>query len=286
MRVSVEGTRLFFDVAGASHVPDSGRMAERPVTLVVHGGPGMDHSLLKPLFLPMAEHAQVVWIDLRGHGRSDPVPEGEWSLDRWAGDLVAFCDAVGLERPVLAGASVGGTASALAAARSPGRFAGLVLTSTPTGHRVKEMLAVFERLGGAEAREVASRHWTQPSPEAAAEYQRVCLPLYAREPLPPDVMARAILRPEIGAHFYASAEWRAFDLCAHAPAIDCPTLVVSGADDPVAPNAVARQLVDALPPGLGELLTIREGRHVLFQDAPDELRTAVAHFVADRHAKR
>lgn len=285
MRIGVRGTRLFIDVTGLSRPLAGDRLGERPTIVVVHGGPGMDHSLLKPLFLPCAEEAQVIWVDLRGHGRSDPAPPEEWTLAQWAEDLAALIEVLDLDAPVLAGASIGGTAAALAAAGGA-RVGALVLASTPVGHRIDEMLAVFERLGGVPARTVAERHWEQPSVEAAQEYARICMPLYAREPLPPEVMARAVLRPEIARRFYATTAWRTFDLCAVADAIRCPTLVVSGTDDPVAPHVVARELVASLPAGVGRLESVRHARHVLFSDAPESVRGAAMAFVRAWWAQR
>jgi pimeloyl-ACP methyl ester carboxylesterase len=281
VRVSVNGTRLFIDVTGMSHQPVGMELNERPTVIVIHGGPGMDHSLLKPLFAPMAELAQVVWLDLRGHGRSVEASPSKWTLHHWAADLVALCEALEIERPVLAGASVGGTAAALAAADRPDLIGALVLTSTPVGHRIDQMLEVFERLGGEAVRETARRYWQEPDDATRAAYQAECLPLYAREPLAPEVMARAIHRPEIGAVFYASEEWREFDLCAHASQISCPTLILSGEDDPIAPITASRELLDSLPAGFGTLVRIPGGRHVLFQDAPELLREKAAEFVKD-----
>jgi pimeloyl-ACP methyl ester carboxylesterase len=46
-------------------------MRPRPTVVLVHGGPEVyDHSYFKPDFARLAEHAQVVCLDLRGHGRS------------------------------------------------------------------------------------------------------------------------------------------------------------------------------------------------------------------------
>jgi pimeloyl-ACP methyl ester carboxylesterase len=280
MRVAVNGVKLFFDVDGMSLVPDGAELIRRPTLLVIHGGPGMDHSLLKPAFAPLSELAQVIWLDLRGHGRSDEVDAAGWTLQQCAEDIAGFCERVELDLPVLAGASVGGAAAALAAARHPDLFAGAILTSTPVGLRLAEMLDAFERLAGADVREQAERYWQDvASTEHAAAYRRTCLPLYSREPLNPAVMARAILRPEIASAFYAGPEWQALDLCKLAPLIRCPTLVISGADDPVAPVAAARELVRALPSGLGELLEIDGARHVLFEDAPAELQAAATRFL-------
>ena len=87
MRVLVNGVRLFFDVEGASLVPDGAAMRQKPTLLLLHGGPGFDHSIYKPAYSALSDLAQVVYLDLRGNGRSDyfQVVEGKTAaLFRWA----------------------------------------------------------------------------------------------------------------------------------------------------------------------------------------------------------
>ena len=45
MHIMVNGARLYFDVEGAGLVPDGPRMREKPTLLLLHGGPGFDHSM-------------------------------------------------------------------------------------------------------------------------------------------------------------------------------------------------------------------------------------------------
>jgi pimeloyl-ACP methyl ester carboxylesterase len=72
MHVSIGDVRLFVDVSGPALVPDGGAMRERPTVVMLHGGPGIDHSPFKqPIFSPLTEIAQVIYYDQRGHGRSD-----------------------------------------------------------------------------------------------------------------------------------------------------------------------------------------------------------------------
>jgi pimeloyl-ACP methyl ester carboxylesterase len=71
MHIEVNGTRLWFDVDGPALVPDGSQMRRRPTVVLVHGGPGVyDHFYFKPDFARLTGHAQVVYLDLRGHGRS------------------------------------------------------------------------------------------------------------------------------------------------------------------------------------------------------------------------
>ena len=72
MRVEVEpGVRLFVDIDGAGLVPDGPVMRDKPTLILLHGGPGFDHSSFKPLFGQLTDIAQVVYLDHRGNGRHD-----------------------------------------------------------------------------------------------------------------------------------------------------------------------------------------------------------------------
>ena len=55
MHVTVNGACACFDVIGEKLVPDGNVMRERPTVLLLHGGPGFDHSVFKPSFAPLAE---------------------------------------------------------------------------------------------------------------------------------------------------------------------------------------------------------------------------------------
>ena len=105
-------------------------MRDRPTVVLVHGGPGgYDHSYFKPDFGRLTTVAQVVYLDLRDHGRSarhDPA----WTFEACADDVRAFCDAVGIARPIVLGHSMGGFIAMLYGARHPGHAGGLVLQST------------------------------------------------------------------------------------------------------------------------------------------------------------
>src|SRR5712691_6328663 len=108
MLISVGDVRLFVDVDGAKLVPDGMSMRERPTIILIHGGPGFDHTPFKAHYSPPTEIAQVVYYDHRGNGRSDEGPRERWNLNQWADDLRTLCDVLGIERPIVFGASFGG----------------------------------------------------------------------------------------------------------------------------------------------------------------------------------
>jgi 2-succinyl-6-hydroxy-2,4-cyclohexadiene-1-carboxylate synthase len=73
-------------------------------------------------------------VDLRGHGNSGhPATEDAYDLELFADDLWALVDAMGWDRFVLIGHSMGGMVAQLAALRHPGRLQALALMDTSSG---------------------------------------------------------------------------------------------------------------------------------------------------------
>jgi len=278
MRVTAGDVALYFDVEGCALVPGGDTMVERPTVVLLHGGPGADHSLFKPELAGLADTAQLVYLDQRGSGRSDAGEPSSWTWGRWADDVADLCAALGIARPVLAGTSSGGMVAMVCAARHPGLVAGLVLDSTlgvPTD--LAETLDVFERRGGPAAREAARRQLSgDTAPEVAEAWARLCLPLYGGSDMP-QRRARARINNDVQEHFRAGGCGPS-DAAAFLPAITCPALILAGEHDPVSPAAAARRLAAALPqatlevfPGVG---------HGTFRQAPGPALTAVRQFLA------
>lgn len=94
---------------------------------------GMHGGLYARLLEPLADRFHIVASDSRGHGHSPAGPVGdkvEW--EDFAADLLSVVDAVNPDAPwLLAGHSMGGSVSLLAANRRPDRVTGLVLIDPP-----------------------------------------------------------------------------------------------------------------------------------------------------------
>ena len=161
MRVDVNGTGLWFDVDGSALVPDGPEMRERPTVVLLHGGPGsFDHSYFKPDFARLAEVAQVIYLDLPGHGRSDWGDPLSWTIELCADAVRDFCDTLGLVRPVVLGHSLGGFVAMTYGARHPGHAGALVLQSTMGRFDLERLVEDFRRVGGNEIAAVTERAYT------------------------------------------------------------------------------------------------------------------------------
>lgn len=279
MRIRVRDTTLFFDVEGAKLVPDGPTMRERPTLILLHGGPGFDHSSFKPAFSALADVAQVVYLDHRGNGRSARSSPDRWTLADWADDLHAFCEALDIERPVVLGQSFGGMVAMAYACRHPDHPGRLILSSTTARTRLDRVLDTFERLGGPEAREAAQAYWESPGPATLPDYARICFPLYNRRPRDPEGDRRTIWNLDVMFHF-GGGEDRTLDLLADVARVRCPTLILAGEDDPITPVGDAEDIAAALPAPLARLERFSGCGHGVFRDDPKGGLEAIRRFLA------
>jgi pimeloyl-ACP methyl ester carboxylesterase len=283
MRVAIGDISLYFDVEGCQLVPDGPAMAERPTIIALHGGPGADHSLFKPVLNGAAEFAQVVYLDQRGSGRSDRSEPELWTWDRWADDIIDFCDALDIANPVLVGTSSGGWVALTTAIRHPDRVGRLVLDSVMPGE-TDERLVIMERLGGVEAREIARRYWDgEATDEIREAYTRTCIPLYSQrpggDPDGPDRMRRIRWNPDVLEHF-RQVLFGQFDPWPHLDRVICPTLILAGEHDPVATASTARRLAAALPNTDARLHVFPDAGHGIFRETPEKSCALLRAFLA------
>jgi esterase len=114
--------------AGEFYYVSYGDRAGMPLVLL-HGMPS-DCSTWAQVAPDLAAGGyRVITPDQRGHGSS--ARTGTYSLEDMREDVRQFADALGLDRFVLGGHSMGGTVATLFAERYAGRLAGLILVDTP-----------------------------------------------------------------------------------------------------------------------------------------------------------
>jgi len=276
MHVYANGTRLWFDVDGPALVPDGSEMRQLPTMVLVHGGPGVyDHSYFKPDFARLAQHAQVVYLDLRGHGRSDWGDTAAWSFETCADDVRAFCDAVGIARPIVFGHSMGGPIVLLYGARHPGHAAGLIVQSGFARWDSSRLVEGFRRVAGDAVAEIAGRSYAgEEVPDA--EWARV---FAAFGPHRPDKEREAHTPKNLELLSHGMELTRRLDIVDQLGRIKSPTLVLVGELDPVTPVAAAEEMVDALPEGIAQLEVIEGAGHWAWKDAPDRFWPIIIEFI-------
>jgi pimeloyl-ACP methyl ester carboxylesterase len=284
MHVLVNGVRLFFDVEGARLVPDGPTMREKPTLILLHGGPGMDHSTYKPRFSRLADIAQVIFLDHRGNGRSDPGPREKWTLAQWGDDVQAFCEALAITRPIVLGTSFGGMVALSYATRHPEHPAKLILVSTEAagGTHLEERVVLFERLGGPEVGALARRRLLDGHMDAVLldAWVRLAFPVYTRSPRDPAWVGRAVIHPEIHLWFNRpGGEGRRFNLFPMLQRVQCPTLVLGGEEDPMIPIVCQEEIAAALPAHLVRFERFPGCGHGVVTDAPERAMALIREFI-------
>lgn len=112
--LAADGVPIVYDVRGAGEV----------ALVFIHCW-ACDRGYWREQLDAFAPGYRVVSLDLAGHGASGG-GRTAWSLDGLAADVAAVVEDLGLQRTVLVGHSMGGPVALLAAARLPGRVAGVV----------------------------------------------------------------------------------------------------------------------------------------------------------------
>ncbi len=285
MLIGVGDIRLFVEVLGQEWVVADGAMKRQPVLIGLHGGPGVDGLGLRHSLAPLADVAQVIVPDQRGHGRSDSGSPESWNLPTWAADVRRLRDALGVERPVVLGLSFGGFVAQQYAFTYSDEIAALILISTaPRFPGSEEVIARTREVGGDEAAEAMRRDFENPTAETAAAVARLCRPLYSRRATPDPLRAALephfIRTPEVIERWWAEAG-RSMNLRPHLRDVRCPTLVLIGEHDPLNPPALGREIVDAIPNDLARLEVVPEAAHQLIGDNPEHAHRCIREFLVE-----
>jgi pimeloyl-ACP methyl ester carboxylesterase len=214
--------------------------------LLIHGWPH-NRRLWSGQLSGLPTQARCIAPDLRGFGESSVM--GPHSIDQYADDLVALLDALGIDRVVGCGLSMGGYVAFSLFRRHRARLRGLILTSTrasadtPEAREKRARLIELVRSHGVEAladkqlRAMVGRT-TFESREDVREALRT-------------LMASAPADGVVGA-LQAMAERRdSTDLLA---TIDLPTLVIGGAEDGFTPPEELEAMAKAIPDCRFELI--------------------------------
>src|SRR3954454_13033960 len=138
MLVDVGDTRLHVTERGAGDL----------ALFVLHGGPGLDHTMFGSYLPALGDGHLLLLVDDRGTGRSEPSAPETWGLAHHATDVEAMAGIMGLERYARFALSYGAFISLQHPVDFPGRPAPPIVSSCiPDARflaRVEQELAAFE----------------------------------------------------------------------------------------------------------------------------------------------
>ena len=281
MKIQIRGKQLFFDIEGPEYVMAEAELEQLPTLILLHGAPGhSDHSVFKPAFSALRDLCRIIYLDVSGAGRSDDPPDDNFSLEDWADDLVAFCDALDIHQPIVLGVSGGGFLAMAYGIRHPQHPGKLILASTQAKLNVERSIAEFKRLGGDEAAAAARDYLcVRVDRETTAAFAEKGMVFYNTTPQPP--RRSVVFRPKLAGAFHSlDGIWHTFDLLDGLDRIKVPTLVLAGDKDPVTPLQDSLDIAERLPSDNQQLEIISDAGHGPWRDKPEETFAILRRFIS------
>jgi 3-oxoadipate enol-lactonase len=239
---------------------------EGPAVLL-GGSLGTSLALWDSLAAALAPTYHVVRLDLRGHG-SSPVPDGPYTMSGLADDVVAVADELEVDRFSYVGLSLGAAIGLTLGLEHADRLSSLVLCGAAP--RFGDPQTWQDR--AARVREEGTRWLVEGTRD------RWFTPDLQREQpaVVEDVMLMLARTPRIG---YAGCcdAMASYDVTDRLGEITTPTLVVSGADDPVAPPEMAHRLAEGIPGA--EHVAVEHAAHLVNLAQPVAVNEAVRRYL-------
>ena len=268
-RVLPNGVRLHWREAGN---------ASNPPVVWIHGGSIEDSSMMVGDLEPFFGAWRVLCPDTRGHGLSSKFERPEdYTYPRKGEDVLLWLDALGIERAVWGGASMGAALSLWAAIHAPQRVRAVISISGPPYTPLPEDKAWWRA--------------HRPLVEAGefAEYFDANVRLRSGD----EALARFKARPErydetierLRTHSVASLlalldeTYARGDWLADCARIRCPVLIIAGGVDHFPTVAMSRQVAETIPGA--RLAVIPGGGHFPNRTHRAAVQAEIARFLGE-----
>lgn len=250
------------------------RASEKPPLVLLHPW-GLSMTVWSDIAPQLARDRRVVLVDLPGHGKSDKL-HTRYPMSRMATAVLEAMDAVGVDRAVIGGNSLGGATALAVAEHAPNRVAALMLLAAPGGGLLPEPARHA-------ARTMANERWLESLSDegwfvGVVAVERSLSPTAAR------------IRDDLVA-LRRSREWSAWcratitilrSVAEYQPALEritAPALVVHGTGDLLITEGLNSALAGRLPHGR---LAVLEGcGHLMEVECPEPLMAEVVPFLAE-----
>jgi len=281
----INGTKLYIKTMGHGE----------PIVLV-HGGPGLNHSYFLPQFKELAKHYKLIFYDQRGCGKSSAnVDTNSITMENFVKDLEGIRKVFGLKKMNLLGHSWGALVAMKYAIKYPENLRCLILSNpTPASSRLRDQ--TYSVLAGrttqedrAKRREImATKKFAEKDPETVAKYYKILYTptFFNREYIDSlnfKFSADYKIRSKILAHFYKDTSFIKYDLTKVLYKIKCPTLIVVGDYDlmvPVSYQIMHRVIINS------RLVVLKNCGHFPFVEDKNEYFKVLENFLGSLNKKK
>jgi esterase len=254
-----------------------------PTMLLLHGFQSNAHTW-DTFSQAMADSYHIFALDQRGHGDSSWAPGGDYAPNAFMSDIVDFINALQLAPTCLIGHSMGGRHAAMVAADYPQLANKVVIVDTPA-----ELPPAIRAMFAQQPDDAPP-----PQRETFATFEEVIANGQKQYPLTPEHELRRanyfnLSRGDDGLWRWrwdiALLEWRRLnrsrqtDLYEYLRRIQCPSLLIRGAQSPLLTPEVAQKMLQALP--VGRMVEIPQAAHTVNADNATEFNAVTAAFLRE-----
>jgi 3-oxoadipate enol-lactonase len=230
---------------------------------------GTDSALWQPQVQALRGRSRAIAVDLRGFGLSGSTDGGPVDVDRYADDVAALLNGLGITQAVVGGISLGGYVALALAQRHSHLLRGLLLANTRAGAdtetaktaRMTLVQAIRQHGSAAVVQHYGDRQF---GPSATAQVLQTARAMTLRQQ--PQAMISALLGMA-----------RRPDRSAVLARIAVPALIISGTDDTLIPSSESKFMHQRIAGST--FIDIAGAGHLSNLDKPQEFNLAVNEFL-------
>ncbi|MBI3006060.1 MAG: alpha/beta fold hydrolase [Ignavibacteriales bacterium] len=257
--------------------------------VVVHGGPGLDHSYLLPQMKVLANHYRLIFFDIRASGRSSvEVDSNSMTLTNFVEDIEGIRQSFGIEKMNLMGHSWGGLLSMSYAVKYTKRLNSLLLINTApasSGFRDQAEAIARSRITKEDCvvrvKILRSEEFRKREPEAMAKLFRIAFKGSFYEPRYADSLTLTF-QPNYARssamlqHLFKDQTLRSYDLHKELTAIQCPTFIIGGDYD-----QVTREMLEKIQGSIrgSKLVILKNCGHFPYIECQEDFVAAIKDFL-------
>ena len=277
---TINGADLYYKSIGAGET-----------IIVLHGGPGLDHTCFLPQFERLARDYRLLFYDQRACGKSTgALDEKSMNIDTFVEDLDVIRRAFKIEKANVLGFSWGGLLAMHYVIKHPDQVARLILVNSTEARSAESAnfgKVLAQRRSDTEKKELAairtSPEYLAGDPKAVTASLRLGFRAYCFNPgrakeITLDFSPKsANAFVQVGDLFDKTLFDKGYDLHPKLKRLTCPTLIVHGDTDPIDPKylkAVSDEIKGA------EFVLLQKCGHFSYIEQPDKLFLAITKFMS------
>lgn len=285
--INISDINLFVKVFNSNKDAQQAIDPKQTTLILLHGGPGMDHSHYLKTWAKYIDYCQLILLDQRGNGQSDYGAPELWTLQQWADDVAQLCSSIGLQKkPFVGGMSFGATVALNFAVNHPHMPAGLVLSEVDARFNKPQFMDNLKEKAEQDGSDVTTLQQTalavfsDYNEATSKKYFELIAPYFASKHFNGiNDYDQMIYNPACSKH-YLEGEFQTMDIRPQLHKIQCPVLILTGDQNPFHSYENAKEVADHLPKELVAFHPFYGEGSELHTHVPDKMMALIKAFIA------